>query len=139
MSGPVRAVLAVLLATGLLAVGGPAAERAHDAHTTTRLAETAARLDAVAARLADRNDATRDGAAGRTVTLRVPSDATLRIGRDRVRWRVESGPWHARSPTVSLRPAGAPLELGAGRHRVRLVLHLDGTTPTVHATRAPPA
>lgn len=139
MSGPVRAVLAVLLAAGLLTVGGPAAERAHDAHTATRLAETTARLDATAARLASRNDATPDGAARRTVTVRVPSGATLRIGHDRVQWRVDGGPWHTRSSTTSLRPTGAPLALGAGHHRVRLALHLDGATRTVHVTRAPSA
>jgi hypothetical protein len=123
VSGPIRVVLAVALAAALLAVGLPAADRATDARAASRLDRTATALVERAERLATRHDATRGGAAGRTVRLRVPTAGRLRVdGNGTVAWRVGGGHWHRREPSVALAPAGDALHLGPGRHRLRLSL-----------------
>lgn len=136
MSGAVRVTLAVVLTAALLGVGLPAAERAGDARTATRLDDVTDRLTAAVTRLAVGNDATRSGAARRTVRLRVPPGGTLRVGRDALAWRVDGGSWHRRRLPQSLTTGGDRLTLAPGRHRLRLSLRLRSGTPTVRVTRA---
>lgn len=137
MSGPVRIVLAVLLAVALLGAGLPAAERAGETRTATRLEETTARLASAAERLAMRNDPTRSGAARQTVRLQVPPQGRLRIGPDALAWRVSEGAWHYRRPPLELVTGHGPITLAPGRHRIRLSLQLRRGTPVVAVTRSP--
>jgi hypothetical protein len=117
----------VALAAALLAVGLPAADRAADGRTAGRLDRTATALADHAERLAARHDATRRGAARRTLRLRVPAAGRLRVdGNGTVAWRVAGGHWHRREPSVALVPAGDALRLGPGRHRLRLSLRRRG-------------
>lgn len=138
MSGPLRTVLAVLLAGALLTVGLAAAERAAETRTATRLEETTSRLAGAADRLAARNDPTRTGAARRTLTVRVPRGGAVRIDNGSLRWRVDEGAWHRRRqrPSVTILTAGR-LTLPGGRHRLQLSLRLHDGAPVVNATRRP--
>lgn len=135
MSGAVRLATAVVLAGALLGAGVPAAERAHETRTATRLDETATRLTGLAERLAARNDPTLRGAARRTVTLRVPSGGTLRIEANALRWRVDGGPWHVRRPSERFDVPGGALRLPPGRHHVELSLRTRGGREVVDVTR----
>jgi hypothetical protein len=137
MSGPLRTTLAVLLAGALLAAGLAAADQARETRTATRLDETATQLVKTADRLAARNDPTRSGVARRTVTVHVPAGATLGIERGVIRWRVDSGQWHRRQPSAALETGTTPLDLAAGRHRLRLSLRLRAGSPVVSVSRPP--
>ncbi|WP_276260894.1 DUF7311 family protein [Haloglomus litoreum] len=137
MTGALRVVLAVLLTAALLGTGLPAAERAGETRTATRLDGTAARLATAAARLAARNDPTRSGAARRTIRLRVPPDGRLRIGHDTLAWRVDDGAWHRQRPSPDLVAEHGRLTLAPGHHRLRLSLRLRYGTAVVGVTPLP--
>lgn len=136
MSGPLRTVLAVLLAMALLTVGLGAADRAHESRTATRLDETATSLASVADRLAARNDPTPTGAARRVVSVHVPPDGSLGIERGIVRWRVGGGTWHRRQSGL-LATGSARLVFGPGRHRLQLSLQRQDGAAVVVVSRAP--
>jgi hypothetical protein len=137
MTGPLRTVLAVLLATALLGAGLPAAERAGEARTATRLDGATTRLATAAERLATRNDPTRTGAARRTIRVRIPPDGRLRVGRGTLAWRVDGGPWHRRHPSPDIVAGRDRFTLVPGRHRLRLSLQLRRGTPVVSVVPAP--
>lgn len=135
----VRTVVAILLAGALLSVGLPAAERADEQRTATRLDGTTAELLATAEQLARESDATRQGAARQTVVVRVPPDGALRLDGAGVSWRVSSGTWHQRRGPVPVVASDSSVVLDAGRHRLRLSLQQRDDEVVVTVARARPA
>jgi hypothetical protein len=126
VSGPIRVVMAVVVAMALLGGSLAAVERARDAHAATRLDDTTTDLAGTAARLADRNDPTHAGDARVLVGLRVPTGGSLRVVDGHLEWRIGGGPWHRRHPSVAVRSRTGQLRLAPGRHRLRLTLHRRG-------------
>lgn len=135
MTDVVRVVLAVLLTGALLGAGVPAAERAGETRTATRLDETATGLADAVARLAARNDPAPGGAARRTLTIGIPQGGALRVEPMAIRWRVGGGPWHTRRPPERLAVDGQALRLPPGRYRLRLSLRTERGRPAVRVTR----
>jgi hypothetical protein len=138
VSGPVRVVVAVVVAMALLGGSLAAVERARDAHAATRLDDTTADLADTADRLADRNDATRAGDARVVVWLRVPAGGSFRVVDGHLGWRIDGGPWHRRHLAVAVDSRTGRLRLAPGRHRLRLTLHRHGgRRAVVVVSRAP--
>lgn len=131
----IRVVLAVLLATAILGAAHDAAERGGRARAVALLRDEATAVAGAADRLAARNDA----GAARTLDIRVPDrrwgrpGAAVRIGDD-VRWRVGNRTG-AVETDVRLRAVDGPLELGGGRHRLRLSLVERGRGHAVRVRR----
>lgn len=134
----VRTVVAVLLAGALLAVGLPAAGWADEQRTATRLDGTTTELLATAERLARESDATRHGAARRTIVVRVPPGGVLRLDGGRPSWRVDGGPWHPRRGRVPVIATDPTLLLDSGRHRLGLSLRQRDGEIVVTVARARP-
>lgn len=142
----IRVVLAVVLATALLAASLPAIDEARRDHTETTVGTELRTVERVATSLLATDDPTEDGAR-RVLTVRLParswSDAgvdAVTIGQSRAgnggrfTWSARGGRQRIRRlPDVPLRTDdGDALTLeSSGRHR--LVLSLDGnrTAPVV--------
>lgn len=145
-----RTVLAVLLASALLAVSLPVVESARVEHAEQRIDASLQRLDAAATDLAADNDPTPPGRAGahRQHTLVLPSESWGSAGTGSltfppptaerfVRYQVAGGqetPAQFSVPVVGP-PGGLTLRSG-GRQRLVLSLEQRGRRPVVVVSRA---
>lgn len=139
-----RVVLAVAMASALLAVSTPAVESARVQHSDERVSGEIERIERTAAQVAARNDPpppNTDGAR-RKLTVRLPENTfgtagldTLRIPATTtqtesvtVRWRVDGGTKQVRHVTAAKLDTEGTLTLReGGRHRLCLVLQPDGS------------
>lgn len=156
----IRAVLAVALATAILAAAGPAIGTVRVTHADARIDGALDRLQDAARTLIERNDAVVDGtgAATRDVTLHLPTGTWGTAGLERfsvglggpgagtvVRWRVDGGrPSERRLADVTISPARDGYEIRrGGRLRLRLRLVTRGgerlvrVMPLANRTRRP--
>jgi hypothetical protein len=131
-----RTVLAVVLASALLAVSMPVVDSARVTHAETRTETALQRLDVAATALTDKNEVAPDGRSGarRYHTLALPRESWGSAGLDALRfpppsterrpvWRVTGGNWT--TAATSSRLVGPPngLTLGeGGPTRVALTL-----------------
>jgi len=146
-----RTVLAVLLATALLAVSLPALDDARQERAATAVATDIDALQRAAGDLLAADDPTDGAGARRVFTFRLPARQWTNAGIEQVTitpradgtpasvsWRVDGDRTMSRPlPGLPLQtPTGAPLRLQSqGRHR--LVLALSGTpgSPVVTVRR----
>lgn len=144
-----RVVLAVLTAAALLAVATPAVQSARVDHANAQIAAELDEIERAGRLLSDRNEpAPGDGVPGalRVVTISLPDRTWGQAETEYLRlqsptgsgestpgavggavWRVAGGTVHRRvllSGDLVGPPGG--LELGPGRHRLRLRLRADG-------------
>lgn len=144
----IRTVLAVVLATVLLAVATPAIDDGRTARTATHLNRVVDRIERAVRSLYAHEDPTRPPVAGarRIVAFRLPTSswtatgATLRIDGpgDRIGYRIDGRPprWVSLRG-VDLRTPTGPVALEApGRHRLVLSFVREGGGRAVVARRS---
>lgn len=132
-----RTVLAVLLASALLAISMPVIDSARVTHAETQTETSLQRLDGAATALTEANDVVPEGQSGarRYHTLSLPRESWGSAGLDALRfpppsskrrlaWRVTGGNWT--TAATSARLVGPPDGLTLrGGGRTRLVLTLE--------------